>query len=1059
MHLPARILLPLWLLCLAFSSRAQSISLTVENQALEKVMASIEQQSGHHFIYSSEMMSLSKPVTASFRNETLARALEICFKDQPLTYTLNDKHIVLQVKKPKAAAEEKRVFTGQVVDEKGEGLPGISVLIKGTSKGTTTDAKGQFLLDDVPASFRLEISGVSIETREIAITNTSFLKIETTQKLGELDQTVVIAYGSAKKRYLVESVSKVKGDDISKQSVSNPILALGGRVAGLQIIQGSGVPGSVVIFRLRGVNSLANGSLPLFIVDGVPVPAVSNNISFQGAGALASPLDNLNPSNIESIEVLKDAAATSIYGSRGANGVILITTKKSISSKPEFNVSAYSGIGRIASRYNLLNTQEFLEMRKEAFANDSVVPTVSNAPDLKLWDSTRYTDWQKYLIGNQMKVTDFNASLSVGNSQTHYLVGTGYRRENTVYAGDYYSEKISGFSNFNHISIDKRFDLSASVSFLQNRSVLPREDLTTYIKTAPNAPSIYTSGGGLNWENSTWINPGAALMQQFTGQAETWQANMNLGYKFFRGFEVRFTSGINSVLQSDNYRIPSQSINPASTQLPTASFSQKLINTLIIEPQASYSTTFHRSHSIVAQIGGSLQNTIQKGLVQTGTGYASDELMRSISNAATITTGNEVNIRYRYAGLFTRIQYDYNRKYLASFSLRRDGSSRYGPANRFSTFSSLGLGWMFSSEKWMKTLRWLDYGKLRGSFGVTGNDQIGDYKYLDLYSPGSYSYQGVPVYTPAQLFSPNYSWERVEKLEAAIEFSAFKSRFSGSVGYYLNKTDNQLVSYPLPLTTGFSGVLRNIPALIENKGWEIEASLNIIESTRFKWSTNFNVSIPRNKLVKFDRFESSSYAENYILGQSLNSSWQLHLTGVDPTTGLYAYQDVDKDGRVSIPGDMKTIVSTAVNYYGGIENSFSFGMFDFSFHFYFVKQPHARSYQLYFNKPGSIDNQPSWVMARWKKSGEMSNIQRFTSTASAPATSYGYLALSDGQFSNGSFMRIRNIRLAYRFQNNSVYLTGQNILLLTKFKGLDPETGNALPPIKTFTLGVNFKIS
>ncbi len=902
MQLPARILLPLLLLFTVHFSRAQGITLSVENQALEKVMGSIEQQSGHRFVYSAEMMALSKPVTVSFRNETLNRALEIVFRDQPLTYTFNEKHIVLQVKKSKAA-EDRRVLTGQVVDEKGEGLPGISVLIKGTRQGTMTDPLGQFRLEDVPASFRLLVSGVSIESREIAVSNTDFLKIETTPKLGELDQTVVIAYGTAKKRYLVESVSKVKGEDLSKQSVSNPILALGGRVAGLQIIQGSGVPGTAVTVRLRGRNSLINGLDPLIVVDGVPFPSTTVNTSFSFANISSSVLDNLNPAIIESIEVLKDAAATAIYGSRGANGVILITTKRAQSARRSVDITAYTGIGFVSRNLKLLNTTQFRQARLEAFVNDNSVPTNSNAPDLKLWDTSRYTNWAKELIGNTMNVSDVNASCGFGNSQTSIMIGSGYRKETTVFAGDFHAEKLSVLTNLLHHSIDNKFSISVAASFLQNTNKLPKDDLTNYIKTAPNAPEVFTQDGKLNWSNSTWTNPYTAILQYTVGNTQTLQANFNTSYKFWNRFEGRLTGGYTAISNNDKYLTPSAALNPASNPIAKSGWNKLDIKTRQIEPQISYSTDIKSLHNLNILLGSSFQYTHTSGYFIQGSGYANDNLMESITNANTVTITNESDIEYRYAAVFGRLNYIYGKRLIFSGTARRDGSSRYGPQNRFANFWSAALGWIVSNEKWFKRQNILDFLKIKASIGTTGNDQIGDYKYRDLYSVYFSPYMGVTTYVPTQLYSPAYSWEKVLKSEVGLDVATRNSLLTFSVNYYSNKTSNQLINYSLPATTGFNGILTNIPVVVKNYGWEFEAGITVLKNSRWTWQINSNLTIPKNKLVSFDGLESSTYASVFVVGMPLNVAKVFEYKGVDPATGIYQFRDYNNDGKVSAPAD------------------------------------------------------------------------------------------------------------------------------------------------------------
>lgn len=1057
MYLLRKNLLLFFLFSSSLLARGQLITLSVEKQSLEKVLLLIEQQSDYRFIYSAEMMSASRPVTVGCKNETLVKALGLCFKEQPLNWAISEKHVVLQFKKTDPA-QDKRLLRGRVVDQHGEGIPGISVLVRGTAKGTITASDGSFELVNVPERFRLVISGIQIETRDIIVGSEPFLTIETKQRTSPLDQTVVIGYGSGKRRYLVESVSKVDGDDIVKQPLSNPVLALAGRTAGLLVSQASGVPGSFVRVQLRGRNSLANGNDPLYIVDGVPFPASGLGDIFIAAGVTSSMLDNLNPAAIESIEILKDAAATAIYGSRGANGVILITTKKGQSQKPQVAVNAYTGWGKITRQIPLMNTSEFLSMRREAFANDNVVATISNAPDLKLWDTTRYTDWQKHLIGNQMRVSDINASIMVGNAQTRVLASTGYRSETSVFPGNFGQDKISGMMNVNHQSVDKKLNVSVSASFLQNNMDLPKDDPLIYTRLAPNAPSIYTTEGKLNWENSSWTNPYTALLQTFTSRSESWQSSLQASYRLLSDFEIRLTAGYTSIGQSEHFRTPLKALNPAQSPVARAGFGRKEIRTRMLEPQINYTKTLKELHRFNVLIGGSFQLSDQTGLHQQGSGYSSDDLLGSLQAASAITLTNETNIKYRYAAVFGRLQYDYAKRYLLTVSVRRDGSSRYGPENRFANFGSVGIGWILTSEKWLNKIKGLDFAKIRLSAGTTGNDQVGDYRYLDLYSPYSYSYQGATTFYPVQLFSPSYGWEKVTKLEAGIDLAFFKNRLNITVNYFYNTTNNQLINYTLPFSTGFSGVLRNIPATIRNTGLEIEASADIISNKNWKWNASFNITVPKNKLVDFENFASSTYANSYVIGSPLSITKAYRYTGVDPATGLYTFEDINKDGRLSAPADQQQVVVTAVEYYGGVENTVSWKSISLSFHLAFTKQPFTRNYYQFFNRPGSIDNQPDWVNTRWIKNGDIADIQRYSVTASAPNLAYSNLRQSNAAWSDGSFIRLRNLQLAYQYKVARVYITGQNLLLFSEYKSADPETGIALPPVRMITAGIQLTL-
>lgn len=1055
MHLPGRILLIACCFSFSLLARGQLISLSVEKQSLEKVLMLIEQQTEYRFIYSGEMMSAAKPVTAEFKNETLVKALDLCFKEQPLAWAISEKHIVLQFKK--VGSQEKRLLRGRVVNEQGEGLAGISVMVKGTGKGTISNGTGMFELADVPDRFRLVVSGIQIEEAEIMVGTEDFVKVETRQKSSSLDQTVVVGYGTNKRRYLVESVGKVKGEDITKQPLGNPVLALAGRVAGLQITQSSGVPGSVVQVRLRGRNSMVNGNDPLFIIDGVPFPSSTLNDALGGPGGIAtSPLDNINPSSIESIEILKDAAATAIYGSRGANGVVLITTRKGTSSTPQVTINAYTGFGRITRTVELVNNSNYLTMRREAFKNDNVTPTIANAPDLLMWDSTRTTDWQRELIGRQMRVSEINASVSVGSKLTRVLVSVGYRNEGSVFAGNFGAEKVSGSFNVNHTSLNGKFHLSMSASFLANESFMPKEDLTSHIRNAPNTPEVFTADGKLNWAASSWTNPYSRVLQTFTAKTRTWQSNLQASWRPMECIELRLGMGYTSLAQSDRSRVPLASLNPASGGAAQVGFGWKNVNTYIAESQLVFNPKLPLKHHTSILLGSSIQLSTTEGLYQMGNGYSSDELLGSLTAAQSISTLSELDIRYRYAAIFGRIQYDYDRKYLLTASIRRDGSSRYGPSNRFANFASLGLGWILSAEKWLKNATWLELAKLRISAGTTGNDQVGDYKYLDLYTPYTYTYQGLTTFYPAQLYSPGYSWEKVTKFEASVDISIFKQRLNLTTSYYHNTTTNQLVNYSLPASTGFSGIIRNIPATIRNTGWEVEIEGVPVRSKNFSWNVSFNVSVPRNKLVAFENFQASTYANTYAIGHPLNITRVYSWLGVDPVSGIHLFRDYNNDGRISAPADQSQIISTAVDFYGGVENTFTLGKWELSAHIFFSSQPQSRNYFAIFNKPGSLGSQPSTVMTRWTKPGDLTNVQLFSVTASAPNLAYNNVRLSDAAYSNASFIRLRNIRLSYVLPVCRIYVAAQNLLTITDYQGLDPETTTLLPPVRMLTGGVQF---
>ncbi|HMR92711.1 MAG TPA: SusC/RagA family TonB-linked outer membrane protein, partial [Chitinophagaceae bacterium] len=994
-------------------------------------------------------------------NEPLTGVLDKCFAGQPLEYRIYEKSITVREKVPVTAPT--RELRGKVVNEKGEPVAGITVAIKHTSFTSVSDSQGEFGFLTAPTTVILVISGAEMEIQEMMVGEAPFALVTVKTKVGVLDEAFVIAYGKATKRTSANSVSRLTKDEISKHPVSNPLLALSGRISGLQVSQISGAPGSQIIVQLRGRNSLANGNDPLYIIDGVPFPSVTLSNSIGGAATYTSPLDNINAADIESIEVLKDADATAIFGSRGANGVILITTKKAVQGKVAISVRADAGAGKITRRMDLLSTPAYLAMRREAFSNDGANPTNTNAPDLKLWDSTRYTDWQHVLIGHTVHQQDLNVGLSGGTGYTQFLLTAGYRKETTVFPGDFGREKISGMFTFNHRSGDQRFSLSFTGSYLVNESILPREDISRRITLAPNAPALYHPSGALNWENSTWVNPLSFAERPFTNKSQVFTSSLMMGYKIIPALELKITSGYTWQFLREHGINPKRSFNPTLNSVSSATFGRTELQTIITEPQVVFQRNYNL-HSLEAVGGLTVLQTDQQNLQQTGTGYTSDALLNSIQAAASVSTTVEADTRYRYSGLFGRVSYHFDKKYLATLTVRRDGSSRYGAANRFASFYAAGLGWVFTQEKWLREKAVLSFGKLRISAGRSGNDQIGDYRHLDLYSPYSNSYQSVVPFYPTQLHNPYYGWEQVNKKELGLDLGILTNRVQLTANYYHNTTANQLIQYPLPATTGFDGILKNLPATIRNTGLELELHASIVRTVKRNWTVSFNFTLPSNKLVAFDDLPYSSYANVYVVGQPLSIVKRLGFDGVDPMTGAYTFIDYDKDGQVSPPQDEQKVINVAQRFFGGMQHTLTFGRLQLSFLMQFVRQPYAPNYLLRFSRPGSIGNQPVQVLQRWQKPGDQTSIQRFSVSNATANIGYSYYQFSNAGLSDASFIRLRNVYAEYDLlsprlkkmgmKKLSVFIQGHNLITLTSYEGLDPETQTFLPPVKMVTAGI-----
>lgn len=1053
-----------WLAC-----EGQRFTLSADNEPLEKIFQRIEQQSSYRFVYTREAIGQARRVSLLLREASLTKVLEECFSDQPLTYLVEDRQIIVSLRNRDSSVMERHsILKGRITDEEGRPIVGATVTALESDVGTASDPEGYFILNEVRLPTVLRVSGAEIISIDTLIKRSGFYQVMVKARIDLLDETIVIAYGQTTKRYSTMSVEKLANERIERQPVSNPLSALAGHISGLQVMQGSGLPGSYLQLRIRGQNSLFNGNDPLILLDGIPFPSVSLNGKFGGPGEIASSsFDNISPNDIESIEVLKDGAATAIYGSRGANGVILLTTKRGRPGPIRVCSRLYLGGGAMNRRIRLMNTTQYLEMRKEAFVNDGIQATIANAVDLLQWDSTRYTDWQRLLMGEATQISDINTSISGGSQLTQFLMSGSLHSESAAYRGDFGLSRYSLAMNLTHRSANNRFHFSWWASGLAINNSAPREDLTRQITLPPNAPPPLLADGTLNWEHSTWTNPLSKLLQVFTNRSTNIQAGLSVDYRIAGQLTLKLTAGLASLLMRELSVLPSNSFDPAWYMEAQATYGRKRWRTLLAEPQLTYYKNISNAR-FDALLGMSLQQSDQHSIYQLGMGYPNDKSLSNIQLARLVSLKDQRSIRYRYAGLFARLTARVHDRYLTSVTIRRDGSSRYAPSRRFSNFGAMGLGWIASGEKFLRTSRLLSFAKLGISLGKSGNDQIEDYRYLDLYEPYDFNYLGEPTYRPVQLYNPGYGWEKVMKSEYAIDLGFRKNRYLLSIHYYRHQTQDVLVNYGLPFITGFGGIIKNVPAKIMNTGWEFQANLEILNGGKIKWSATLNVTLPRNRLVKFPDLGYSNLSKDFVVGESLNIARTFRLEGLDPETGLYRFRDFDGDGRITSQGDQQFVVDMSQRSFGGVEQEFKMGSFTATLLIQFVVQPNAPGYAAMFARPGNRSNQPEWLERRWRQEGDDGPFQRASSVDLRAAIGYTNFQRSDAMFQDASFLRLRNLYFDYRladkhgqrwgFRELSLFIQGQNLITLTRYRGLDPETKNYLPPTWMLTFGMKMQL-
>lgn len=1077
--------------CLQVSAKtySQRLTLDLKDVSLEKVFKEIKRQSGYLFLYKTEELRKAGKVSVHVTDAGIDEVLQKTLSAKGLSYKIIDQTIVLsplneQEAVLSTASSNFLQVSGKVTDPAGTPLPGASVKVQGKKKGTTANQLGEFVLGNVESGDVLEVSFVGYQTRVIPASQ-SFMTIVLTMANDKLDETVIIGYGKTSKRLNTGSVSSVTSEAISNQPVTDPIAAIQGRVPGLMIQSSNGLPGSSFKVRIRGENSLSQGNEPLYIIDGVPFLTSPMNL-FDGANGQQSPLSTLNPNDIERIDVLKDADATSIYGSRGANGVVLITTKKGKTGDGRVNVNVYSGISRVFHRLDMLNTQQYLQMRKEAFQNDAMTPDINNAPDLLVWNQDAYTNFQDLLIGNTAKLTDAQISFSGGTAQTRYMVSGNFRRETTVLPGDMAYLKGGAYLSADHTSKNGKMGISASFNYSRDKNNSIPTDVTQYFYLPPNYP-LYNSDGSLYWWG-TMQNPLAYLKRTYETGTSNLIGNSVLRYTLIPGMDIKVNLGMTQTSMSQVQTLPAEGFNPVNYTGSSSQFGNSSVYSYIVEPQATYSVNAGPGRlSLLA--GMSWQQSLTDGQHLLASGYSSDALLKDLSSASTITPSNSFHRQYNYQSAFGRVNYNVGQKYILNLTFRRDGSSRFGPDRQFGNFGAVGAAWLFSNENFIRDgIPILSYGKLRASYGTTGNDQIGDYQYLDSWSPVSFPYGGVTGLSPTSIYNPDYSWEVNKKFEAALELGFLKDKFLVTANYYNNRSSNQLLGYTLTPQTGFSSYIANFPAKVENSGWEFELNSTNMNRANFKWNTSVNLTLPKNKLLEYPGLESSADAASYEVGQSIRVVKGFHFTGVDPQSGVPQFLDVDKDGTISDPDDYVVIGQTMPSFFGGLSNDLKYKNWGLSFFFQFVKQEApTMDYGPLVSPYGSMSNNNVSVLDRWSHPGQVTSVPRATANSSnvANAAFRNYYRYSDAAWGDASYIRFKNLALSYDLSlpgkrwglaAASVYIQAQNLLTFTKYKGLDPEVNGfdrryvypvnpfgsvkpaALPVLRTITAGIKLSL-
>lgn len=948
-------------------------------------------------------------------------------------------------------AQEKTV-TGTVTSQE-DGLPviGATVLIKGTSTGTATDLDGQYSIDVPGDNTVLIFSYTGLKSEEITVGDRTEIDVTLESSVSVLDEVVVTGYGSQGRRVLTSAVSSVGAEDIENLPTPNVDQMMQGRAAGVQISSNSGTPGGGMFVRVRGTTSITAGSDPLYVVDGIPI--TTSSLEAEGVGGqVTSPLSDINPADIESIEILKDASATAIYGARAANGVVIITTKRGSSSRnARVTLNSYYGVQNYWKdpQGQLVNAQQFEELQNEAAVNNGGQPIYPNPGS-----SGNNTEWASLLFRDNAPMSNIDLSISGGNDRVRYFIsGNNFSQEGIMKNQEF--TRQSGRVNLDFDASEK-IKLGTSVLYSRTQRIRADNDDNIFgglggaFFFPPNLPERQPDGSLTKF--SIFENPIAvAQLQDMRMNVNRVLANVYGEWDIAQGLSFKTSGSVDyNQIKEDAYW-PTQ-MNEGAAVGGQARSTVTVDDNLIWENILTYQKGLGGEHFLTALLGQSVQFSDNERTQATGQGFPSNDFRR-ITSAATqfaTSTGTEWGI----SSFFGRLNYDYAGKYIVTVNVRRDGSSRFGSDSRWGTFPSIGVGWRLSEENFMQNNTFFDELKLRASYGVTGNQNgINNFAARGLWTGGA-NYTTTPGTQPQQLANPELKWETTRQLNLGLDVGILGERLVFTFDWYNKYTEDLLLNVPLPPTTGFSSQFQNFGE-IENQGWELGINATPVRTRDFNWDISFNVAhneaTARKLFAPIEIYNRSPFRLEE--GQPLFSFWFHEQLSVDPQTGDPIWRTVNGDSRTEDfnPNRDRFFVGDAQpELFGGLTNNLSYKGFDFMMFWQFSLGNEQLHWNRFFQEHGGARNTQFMVsqLDRWQQPGDITDIPRMT------AANYAGNLRPSRFVEDGSYLRLKNMAIGYTLPNDltskwgiskfRLYVTGQNLITITNYTGLDPElTGPA----------------
>jgi len=1012
-----------------------------------------------------------------------------------------------------------RKITGTVSSASdGLTLPGVSIVVKGTTVGATTNIDGKYELNVPADATTLVFSFIGMTTQEINIQGRAIIDIVMELEAAALEEVVVVGYGTQIKSKVTGNITKVAGDKINNVPVPTVELALQGKAAGVFVEAVNGKATGVTRIRIRGASSISASSSPLFIIDGVPL----NTESLNSSGAAINPLAGLNFNDVESIDILKDASSAAIYGSRGANGVILVTTKKGKTGETKLNFSLQRGISTAARRREFLNTDQFISYFREASYNSDLLEgydPINNAGDysgswLQYTDRRlkRYSGWAAILdptqtvlgkdyVGSQVntdwqdqafqtgKMLMADVSASGGSDKLKFFASGSYNNQQGILVSNGL-EKLSGRLNIdNKVNsfIDMGFALSLSRTSIDQVSAdnafsTPMQ----LVAMAPITPVRDLDGVLYNTPTTTYYN-GLIDVEEASRNIVEYRtvANSYMNFLLTKGLSWRNELGIDIYNLKENARYGERTDGGQGVN-GSGFFTYGQTQGLVSKSYLNYLGEI-KDFGVSAVLGTEFQKSRVDQAFASGEQFPLDDL-KTLASAGEITGATSTITEYSFLSYFSRVNLDYKSKFLLTVSGRVDGSSRFGTNTRYGFFPAVAVGWVLTKEDFLTNNSVVSFLKVRTSYGETGNAGIGNFTHLGLW--GVNSYNGQSGLTPTQIANPDLGWETTKQVDFGIDFGFLNNRISGEIDYYIKKTSDLLLDVPVPASSGYSTQIRNVGSM-ENKGIEFVLNTNNLTG-QIKWNTNFNISLNKNKVTDIGDQEildegSSRFMNVVKKGEPIGVFYGAEYAGVDPANGdaLWYLNTKDADGNI-IDNTTKTSDFDAANFivlgnpnpelmsaitntfdYKGIELSFTFqGVFGNKIHL--TGDPYMAANGAWY------DNQTTDQLKSWKNPGDITDIPQ-----ARLGYSNGDQARSSRYLSDGSYIKLRTLQLSYqvptKFINKykissiRVYLQGQNLWMSTKYKGWDPEVSSdfvvdnvrsgidfySAPQPRSITFGIN----